>query len=104
MTVILKENKRNFRAWRKAVVHCASQKGAKGVVEAALPDAVEDAAVKYFIELSIPEIWMDELTDSVSAYDFINWVSTGCTGGKSGAPNTKWIKEMERGMEKGETM
>jgi hypothetical protein len=67
MTVMLLSDRTNFLDWHYALRSCAIQKGAKGAVEAAMPDTAEDAAVKHLIQQSIPAMWHGEVTQRPSA-------------------------------------
>jgi hypothetical protein len=104
MTKMLEEDKSNFAAWHEAIVNCANQKGVRGAVDGPMPGSVEDSAVKHFLQQSVPKIWEDEVTDRPSAYDFIQWIRSECTGGKNTGTSAKWEKTLQQGMKKGETV
>jgi hypothetical protein len=104
MTVMLLSDRTNFLDWHYALRSCAIQKGAKGAVEAAMPDTAEDAAVKHLIQQSIPAMWHGEVTQRPSAFDLLKWLGERCTGGKDTDINDQWKKQLRKGMIKGETV
>lgn len=104
MTVMLEVDKSNFWSWQEAIVICANQKGVRAAVDRPMPGSVEDSAVKHFLKQSVPKIWEDEVTDHASAFDFIQWISSECTGGKNTGTSARWVKTLQQGMQKGETV
>jgi hypothetical protein len=45
MSVMPLKDRTNFMAWREAILSCAMQKGAKGALDAPMPDTAGAAAV-----------------------------------------------------------
>jgi hypothetical protein len=69
-----------------------------------MPGTIHNAAAMLLLYESVPEEWLGELSSKPSAYDANVFICKKFVGGYNTQANADWLKEMAKGMKRGETI
>eukprot|EP00884_Botryococcus_braunii_P015982 jgi/Botrbrau1/3067/Bobra.0070s0060.1 len=94
----------NFVVWDNAFTAANSAKGSFPAIQSAMPGTIHNAAAMLLLYESVPEEWLGELSSKPSAYDAYLFICKKFVGGYNTQANADWLKEMSRGMRRGETI
>eukprot|EP00884_Botryococcus_braunii_P004069 jgi/Botrbrau1/13663/Bobra.0292s0012.1 len=94
----------NFVVWDNAFTAANSAKGSFPAIQSAMPGTIHNAAAMLLLYESVPEEWLGEVSSKPSAYDAYLFICKKFVGGYNTQANADWLKEMSRGMRRGETI
>ena len=94
----------NFIVWDNAFTAANSAKGSLPAIQEAMPGTIHNAAAMLLMYESVPEEWLGELSSKPSAYDAYVFICKKFVGGHNPQANADWLKEMAKGMKRGETI